>query len=297
MPSPRCCTSTTAARTASGSPTKYGGRENLDAIDLLKEFNEQVHLQHPGVLTIAEESTAWPGVSRPTYLGGLGFSLKWNMGWMNDTLRYMRHEPIHRRYHHDELTFSLIYAFTENFVLPFSHDEVVHGKGSMLDQMPGGMTSGSSSPTCGCCYALQVDAPRQEAALHGRRVRPVARVELRREPRSGTCCSGTSHQGVQKLVADLNAHVRARAGAARDRLRLHRLRVDRLPQLGRQHRWRTSRQSKNPDDFLVVVCNFTPVAALQLSHRRARSGGWYQEILQFRLGVSTAARTSATTPA
>jgi len=118
-------------------PNEYGGRENLQAIAFLKELNEQCHLQFPGILTIAEESTAWPGVSRPTYLGGLGFSLKWNMGWMNDTLRYMRHDPIHRKYHHDELTFSLIYAFHENFVLPLSHDEVVHGKGSLLAQMPG----------------------------------------------------------------------------------------------------------------------------------------------------------------
>lgn len=118
-------------------PNRFGGRENLEAIDFIKEFNVQVHCHHPGVLTIAEESTAWPGVSRPTYTDGLGFSLKWNMGWMNDTLRYMRHDPIHRKYHHNELTFSLIYAFHENFVLPFSHDEVVHGKGSMLNQMPG----------------------------------------------------------------------------------------------------------------------------------------------------------------
>lgn len=118
-------------------PNAFGGRENLEAIEFLKEFNVQVHHHFPGTLTIAEESTAWPGVSRPTHTGGLGFSLKWNMGWMNDTLRFMRQDPVHRKYHHDELTFSLIYAFHENFVLPLSHDEVVHGKGSLLNQMPG----------------------------------------------------------------------------------------------------------------------------------------------------------------
>ncbi|MBN8601279.1 MAG: 1,4-alpha-glucan branching protein GlgB [Planctomycetes bacterium] len=118
-------------------PNVHGGRENLDAIHLLREFNAQAHAQYPGVLTIAEESTAWPGVSRPVESGGLGFSLKWNMGWMNDTLRYMRHDPIHRKYHHDEITFSLIYAFTENFALPLSHDEVVHGKGALVAQMAG----------------------------------------------------------------------------------------------------------------------------------------------------------------
>jgi 1,4-alpha-glucan branching enzyme len=118
-------------------PNRHGGRENLEAIDFLRRLNESVYAQHPDVQVIAEESTAWPMVSRPTYLGGLGFGLKWNMGWMHDTLAYLAHEPVHRRWHHGELTFSLIYAFNENFVLPLSHDEVVHGKGSLLAKMPG----------------------------------------------------------------------------------------------------------------------------------------------------------------
>ncbi len=118
-------------------PNKYGGRENLDVIDFLKQLNVMVGEDFAGVLTIAEESTAWPAVSRPVYLGGLGFSMKWNMGWMNDTLSYIEHDPVHRRYYHDKLTFGQLYAYSENFVLPFSHDEVVHGKHSMLDKMPG----------------------------------------------------------------------------------------------------------------------------------------------------------------
>ncbi len=118
-------------------PNEFGGRENLEAVRFLKRFNELVHLKFPGTLTIAEESTSWPMVSRPAYLGGLGFDLKWNMGWMHDILVYMTKDPIYRRYHHGTLTFSLIYAFSENFVLPFSHDEVVHLKNSMLGKMPG----------------------------------------------------------------------------------------------------------------------------------------------------------------
>ncbi len=119
------------------APNEQGGRENLEAVAFLRELNAVLHDREPGVMVIAEESTAWPGVSRPTDGGGLGFTFKWNMGWMHDTLAYLEHEPVHRRFHHDELTFSLVYAWDENFVLPLSHDEVVHGKGALLRKLPG----------------------------------------------------------------------------------------------------------------------------------------------------------------
>jgi 1,4-alpha-glucan branching enzyme len=118
-------------------PNSYGDRENLEAIDFLRRFNSEAYKEHPDIQTIAEESTAWPMVSKPTYLGGLGFGLKWDMGWMHDTLEYFSHDPIHRKYHHNLLTFRMLYSFTENFVLPLSHDEVVHGKGSLINKMPG----------------------------------------------------------------------------------------------------------------------------------------------------------------
>ncbi len=118
-------------------PNKHGGRENLEAVAFLKRFNEELYSQYPGTFSVAEESTSWPGVSKPTDMGGLGFGYKWNMGWMNDTLSYMQRDPIHRQHHHNELTFGLVYAFNENFILPISHDEVVHGKGSMIEKMPG----------------------------------------------------------------------------------------------------------------------------------------------------------------
>jgi 1,4-alpha-glucan branching enzyme len=118
-------------------PNRFGGRENLDAVAFIKEVNEAVFGLYPGATVVAEESTSWPGVSRPTYLGGLGFGFKWNMGWMHDTLDYFRHDPVYRRFHHGELTFGLLYAWSENFILPLSHDEVVHGKGSLLNKMSG----------------------------------------------------------------------------------------------------------------------------------------------------------------
>ena len=126
-------------------PNQYGGRENLEAISFLKEMNEEVYSSFPGTITIAEESTAWPMVSKPTYIGGLGFGMKWMMGWMNDTLRYFSKDPIYRQYHQNDITFSLHYAFTENFMLPLSHDEVVHGKGSLCLARPGSANTGHRS--------------------------------------------------------------------------------------------------------------------------------------------------------
>jgi 1,4-alpha-glucan branching enzyme len=118
-------------------PNIHGGRENLEAIELLRNINGRIYFNYPGTMTVAEESTAWPGVSRPVDQGGLGFGFKWNMGWMNDTLAYMKRDPVHRQYHHNEVTFGTVYGFSENFVLPLSHDEVVHGKNSLLNKMPG----------------------------------------------------------------------------------------------------------------------------------------------------------------
>jgi 1,4-alpha-glucan branching enzyme len=255
-------------------PNEFGGRENLSAISFLREFNEQSHLQHPGVLTVAEESTAFTGVSRPTYLGGLGFSLKWNMGWMNDTLRYMRHEAIHRKYHHDELTFSLIYAFTENFTLPFSHDEVVHGKGSLLDQVPGDLWQKFANLRL--LYAYMYGHPGKKLMFMGcefgqwNEWNHDASLQW-------DLLQWSSHQGLQRLVADLN-HLYRREPA------LHEVDFDCQ---GFEwidcHNFEQStlaflRRAKDPRDFIVVGCNFTPVPRTQ--HRLGvPEACWYDEVL------------------
>ncbi len=182
-------------------PNKYGGNENLEAVDFLRQLNMVTHEQHPGSLMIAEESTAWPAVSRPTYLGGLGFSMKWNMGWMHDTLSYMEKDPIYRHYHHDLLTFGLLYAFTENFMLPFSHDEVVHGKHSMLDKMPG--DGWQKFASLRLLYTLMFTYPGKKLLFQGCEFAHGTEWDFAAEM-DWELLERPQHQGVQQIVMDLN---------------------------------------------------------------------------------------------
>ncbi len=182
-------------------PNQYGGRENLEAVAFLQEMNATVYKQHPGVVTIAEESTAWPSVSRPTHLGGLGFGFKWNMGWMHDTLDYLAHEPVYRGYHHHQMTFSMVYAYSENFVLPISHDEVVHGKGSLLRKMPGDRWQQQANVRG--LLAFMWAHPGKQLLFMGCE---FAQESEWSEERSldWWLLDNPDHRGVQRLVRDLN---------------------------------------------------------------------------------------------
>lgn len=236
-------------------PNDYGGRENLAAISFLQKVNEAVHGIFPGILTIAEESTSWPMVSRPTNFGGLGFSCKWNMGWMHDTLGYMRSDPIYRRYSHNQMTFGMLYAFHENFVLPLSHDEVVHGKGSMLNKMPG--DEWQKFANLRLLYGYMWAYAGKKLLFMG------SEFAQWKEWNHDTgldwaALVGERHQGVQRLVRDLNLVYRHQAA-------LHEVDFS-----WRGFSWIEAndadnsvfsfiRFAKDPDDFLIAVCNFTPV--------------------------------------
>ena len=236
-------------------PNRFGGRENLEAIEFLKELNVQVHHHFPGTLTIAEESTAWPGVSRPTHTGGLGFSLKWNMGWMNDTLRFMKQDPVHRKFHHDELTFSLIYAFHENFVLPLSHDEVVHGKGSLLRQMPGDRWQQFANLRL--LYSLMWFHPGKKLLFMGNEFGQPQEWDFD-ESLQWHLLQEDSHRGLSQTVADLNRLLREETS-------LHQIAFDGqgFEWIDCQN-WQESiitflRKGVSQKDALLIVCNFTPV--------------------------------------
>jgi 1,4-alpha-glucan branching enzyme len=187
-------------------PNEHGGRENLEAVEFLKAVNETIYAREPGIVSAAEESTAWPGVSRPTYLGGLGFGFKWNMGWMHDTLTYFQKDPVYRRFHHHTLTFSLMYAFSENFILPLSHDEVVHGKRSLLDKMPGDRWQKFANLRS--LYAYMWAHPGKKLLFMGGEL-----AEWEEWNYDGSLhwnlLEYAEHQGVQSLVRDLNTTYRA----------------------------------------------------------------------------------------
>ncbi len=182
-------------------PNEFGGREDLDAVEFLKELNLLVHGREPGVISAAEESTAWPGVSRPTYLGGLGFGFKWNMGWMHDTLDYFQRDAIYRRFHHHQLTFSLMYAFSENFVLPLSHDEVVHGKRSLAEKMPG--DGWQKLANLRALYAYMWAHPGKKLLFMGGEVAQWTEWDAE-SSLDWQLLEDRDHQGVQTLVRDLN---------------------------------------------------------------------------------------------
>ncbi|MCS7155246.1 MAG: 1,4-alpha-glucan branching protein GlgB [Bacteroidota bacterium] len=186
-------------------PNSYGGRENLEAIAFLRELSEVLHAQHPGVILIAEESTAWPMVSRPTYVGGLGFDYKWNMGWMHDTRRYFSRDPVYRKYHQHELTFSMLYAFSEQYVLPFSHDEVVHGKGSLVGRMPGDRWQRFANMRAMLAY--QYAHPGKKLLFMGQEFAQEREWDYRRSL-DWHLLEDPLHRGVQRLVRDLNRLLR-----------------------------------------------------------------------------------------
>ena len=236
-------------------PNRHGGRENLEAIEFLRELNMLTHGQHSGSITVAEESTAFPSVSRPAYLGGLGFTYKWNMGWMNDILEYVHQDPVYRRYHHQHLTFSLLYAFSENFILPFSHDEVVHGKGSMFGKIPG--DDWQKAATLRALYGFMYSHPGKKLMFmgsefgQGREWNYDASLDwhLLEQP---------LHRGIRQFVRDLNAAYRAQPAMFQCDFEAG------------GFQWVDCNDSDNsvvsfvrratdPDDFVVSVLNFTPV--------------------------------------
>jgi 1,4-alpha-glucan branching enzyme len=255
-------------------PNQFGGRENLEAIDFLKRLNEVTHARFPGIMTIAEESTSYPAVSRPTYVGGLGFDLKWNMGWMNDTLKYFQTDPIYRKFHHNQLTFSMIYAFTENFVLPLSHDEVVHGKRSLLSKMPGDQWQKFANLRL--LYTYFFAHPGKKLLFMS------AELAQWREWQEYTeldwaLLGFPTHRGLYRLMNDLNKTY-SREPA------LYQVEFD-----WQGFEWINAddgdmsvvtflRRARDPNDFMVVACNLTPV--IRENYRvGVPEAGFYREVM------------------
>ena len=256
-------------------PNVYGGRENLEAVAFLKELNEVVHGREPGVLLAAEESTAWPGVSRPTTGGGLGFTFKWNLGWMHDTLAYFEREPVHRRFHHDELTFSLVYAWDENFILPLSHDEVVHGKRSLLGRMPGDRWRRLANLRA--LYGYMWAHPGKQLLFMGGEIAQEAEWSEEAGSLDWHLLDDPEHAGVFALVRDLNAAYHAEPalwerdhtpegfswleGGARD-----------------ENLLAFARFSAGRERVLACVCNLSPVPRERRRVPLPRGGRWREAL-------------------
>ncbi len=255
-------------------PNQFGGRENLPAIDFLRRFNEEVYKTHPDTQTIAEESTAWPMVSRPTYVGGLGFGLKWDMGWMHDTLDYMAKDPVHRKYHHNSLTFRMLYAFHENFVLPLSHDEVVYGKRSLLSKMPG--DDWQKFANLRLLFGYMFAQPAKKLLFMGGEI-----GQWNEWSHDGDLewqlLQYASHAGLKRWVSDLNRVYRSEPAlyeydcdpAGFEWIDCNDAEGSTLSLL---------RKGKSTGDIILIACNFTPVPR-QNYRVGAPRGGWWREIL------------------
>jgi 1,4-alpha-glucan branching enzyme len=255
-------------------PNAFGGRENLDAIAFLQQLNSLTHGEHAGTLTAAEESTAFPGVSRPVHLGGLGFTFKWNMGWMHDILKYMHEDPIHRRWHHNLVTFSALYMHTENFILPFSHDEVVHGKGAMLDKMPGDGWQRRASLRV--LYGYMYGHPGKKLLFMGNEFGQEREWNHDRSL-DWHLLDDPAHAGLRRFVQALNWHYHAQPA-------LHRADFDPAG-----FRWIDCNDNENsvvsilrfaddPQDHVAMVFNFTPVVRTQY-RIGVPDPGFYAELL------------------
>ena len=255
-------------------PNEHGGRENLEAINMLQRLNAVVYQEYPDVQMMAEESTAWPGVSRPTYTGGLGFGMKWNMGWMHDTLSYFQKDPVYRKHHHNELTFSMVYAFTENFMLSLSHDEVVHGKGSLLNKMPG--DEWQRFANLRLLYGYMYAHPGKKLLFMG------AEIGQGNEWNHDSSIEWhllqyDCHRTLQQWVKDLNAVYRHEAALSYDDFSPEGMEwID-------HNDWQNSiltfmRKGPREEDALIVVCNFTPIVR-ENYHIGAPSGGIWEEVL------------------
>jgi len=255
-------------------PNVHGGRENLEAIAFLKRANEVIGVERPQAITLAEESTAFPAVSRPTYAGGLGFHYKWNMGWMHDTLEYMKRDPVHRRYHHDEMTFGLVYAFNENFVLPLSHDEVVHGKGSLLARMPGDRWQRFANLRA--YFGFMYGHPGKKLLFMGGEF-AQEREWSHEQSLDWHLLADPLHEGVRRLVRDLNHLMRASPA-------LHQRDMEHAGFAWVDHHdaersiFSFVRRGRGDDALMLVVSNFTPT--VHHGHRLGvpRAGTWRERL-------------------